>query len=110
MDSVLGTQGSVSVVTGASGGIGQAVVKALEEAGRTVIGIDRRSGQRDVDLVCDVTDPTAVEQVVESIETEHGPIDQPVNGAGVLCTSPPSTPHPRSGGASSPPMPARCTR
>lgn len=78
----------VSVVTGAAGGIGRAVVDSLRAEGRTVIGVDRVPGPHTGDRVCDVTDPAAVEQLVGTIEAEDGPIDQLVNGAGVLSNLP----------------------
>src|SRR5699024_7816096 len=81
-------QRSVSLVTGASGGIGSAVVAALRTAGEDVVGVDRVPGPREGDLVCDVSDPFAVEAMVATIEAERGPIDQLVNGAGLLCNLP----------------------
>ena len=40
----VGMNGKVVLVTGAAGGIGSAVVRAFEEAGATVIGVDRDDG------------------------------------------------------------------
>lgn len=68
-------RGKVALVTGAAGGIGGAVVRAFEEAGALVIGIDREQA--------DVTRANDVEALFASTAREHGRLDVVFNGAGI---------------------------
>ena len=90
-------QGSVALVTGAAGGIGTAVVRALAERGVIVAAVDRQRDHleavsaelRDEGLTvhsfpADVSDGTAVGLLVSEVEDRLGPIRLLVNGAGVL--------------------------
>jgi NAD(P)-dependent dehydrogenase (short-subunit alcohol dehydrogenase family) len=77
----------VVLVTGSSGGIGSAVVEALNERGDIVIGADRapRDGQHlhgFHDL--DITDEEQCRSVIDTVVREHGRIDALVHTAGVL--------------------------
>jgi NAD(P)-dependent dehydrogenase (short-subunit alcohol dehydrogenase family) len=77
----------VVLVTGSSGGIGSAVVDALNERGDIVIGADRtrRDGQHlhgFLDL--DVTDEGQCRDVIDTVVREHGRIDTLVHTAGIL--------------------------
>ncbi|WP_327298892.1 MULTISPECIES: 2,3-dihydro-2,3-dihydroxybenzoate dehydrogenase [unclassified Streptomyces] len=87
----------IALVTGAAGGIGEAVVRALGERGVRIAAVDRDGERlsRTVDglvaeghhvdgFVCDVTNSRAVETTVERAEAELGPVDHLVNAAGVL--------------------------
>jgi 2,3-dihydro-2,3-dihydroxybenzoate dehydrogenase len=89
--------GPVALVTGAAGGIGAAVVRALAGAGSTVAACDRdadalaavvaaqvAAGLPVHAFALDVGSSTAVEAVVEQIEGRLGPIAQLVNCAGIL--------------------------
>ncbi|MEV8593815.1 2,3-dihydro-2,3-dihydroxybenzoate dehydrogenase [Streptomyces sp. NPDC052012] len=89
--------GKVALVTGAAGGIGEAVARALGERGAVVAAVDRDADRlwRVVDklradgleaqaLPADITSGTDVEAVVEEAETRLGPLEYLVNGAGVL--------------------------
>lgn len=91
----------VAMVTGAAGGIGEAVVRGLVERGVTVALVDRNgdrleeiakelrnAGGRAEAFPADVTSSTDVEAVVDSIEQQLGGIDYLVNGAGVLRLGP----------------------
>lgn len=77
-----GIAGRVALVTGAAGGIGQAVVALLREEGATVVATDREPTEGVQAL--DVRDSHAVEALVASAEDEIGPIDIGVNVAGIL--------------------------
>lgn len=90
-------QSKTAVVTGASAGIGSAIVRALAEAGINAIALARRvdklqSLQSDLKgapgkvtaLKCDVSDKLSVEEAFKSIEKSHGAIQILVNNAGVL--------------------------
>lgn len=94
-----GIWGKVAVVTGAAQGIGEEVAHALSELGayvavvdNNVDGIDRlvnkfcAEGHRVVAFPADVSDSTAVDEIVDQIERELGPIHILVNVAGILRT------------------------
>jgi short-subunit dehydrogenase len=93
--------GTVVVVTGASAGVGRAVVRALGSRGASVgllaRGADglegaRRevesAGGRALALIVDVADASAVEEAASRIETELGPIDVWINNAMTSVYSP----------------------
>lgn len=88
--------GKVALVTGAARGIGQAIARALCEAGAEVIlsDIDPEAGQDAVmklereglkasAMVLDVTDSQAVEAASNKVVRLHGRVDILVNNAGV---------------------------
>lgn len=66
----------LAVLTGASGGIGQAVAEALKASGHCVVAL----GHKD----CDVTD----EAQVGAVFAELGPVDVLVNNAGIAESAP----------------------
>jgi NAD(P)-dependent dehydrogenase (short-subunit alcohol dehydrogenase family) len=84
----------VAVVTGASGGIGRACVRAFADAGYDVALLARgerglaaaaqevrRSGRRALPVSVDVADSSAVEHAADRVEDQLGPIDVWVNVA-----------------------------
>ncbi|MEE1940144.1 2,3-dihydro-2,3-dihydroxybenzoate dehydrogenase [Streptomyces sp. TRM 70361] len=87
----------VALVTGAAGGIGAAVVRALGERGAVVAAVDR-DGPRLTELTeklaadglrvrafpADVTDGSRVKAAVDEVERVLGPVEYLVNAAGVL--------------------------
>jgi 3-hydroxy acid dehydrogenase / malonic semialdehyde reductase len=77
--------GKTAIVTGASSGIGAAVVTALRAAGATVAGGARRLEQVDADvaLALDVTDPASCEGFVTEAVAALGGLDVVVNNAGL---------------------------
>ena len=84
-----GLEGRLALVTGAAGGIGQAVTKALTAEGARVVatdldmsGIELPEGATARTL--DVTDGAAVTALAVAVEDEHGPIDIGISVAGVL--------------------------
>lgn len=94
----------VAVVTGAAGGIGEAVVRALGERGVVVAAVDRDApelrkvvaelvaeGFAVADYPADVTSSAQVEAVVEAVERDLGPVEFLVNAAGVLRLGPVDT-------------------
>lgn len=100
MDSA-GIRGKVALVTGAAQGIGEAVAQALAGLGAIVAAVDRNaaglsgvvadlsaSSLHAVAYPADVGDSSAVDEVVERIERELGPIEIVVNVAGLLRTGP----------------------
>jgi NAD(P)-dependent dehydrogenase (short-subunit alcohol dehydrogenase family) len=88
-------EGKVSVVTGASRGLGRAIAIALAEAGSDVAAVARSEsaiaetaeavrgrGRRALSVPCDVHDFNSVAATVDRIIDEFGRIDVLVNNAG----------------------------
>ncbi|HET6798159.1 MAG TPA: oxidoreductase [Gemmatimonadales bacterium] len=77
----------VAIVTGASGGIGEATARALHEAGYRVFGTSRRAPATTSPgieyLVCDVTSDESVKAAVGEVLSKAGRVDLLVNNAGV---------------------------
>lgn len=84
--------GGVAVITGAGHGIGAGLARHAAALGMTVVLVDvdaaaiaalRDELPGSVDLVCDVRDPTALEEVAAQVYSEVGPVRLLVNNAGV---------------------------
>lgn len=77
----------VAIVTGASGGIGEATARALAQAGYRVFGTSRKTPSRPTAGVehvdCDVTRDDSVEAAIAEVLQKAGRIDLLVNNAGV---------------------------
>lgn len=85
--------GKVALVTGASGGIGGAIAKALHAQGATVVLSGTRAealealkaeiGSRAHVATCNLSDAASVEALPKTAEQAAGPIDILINNAGV---------------------------
>lgn len=85
--------GKTALVTGASGGIGGAIARALHGRGATLAisgtrgeALERLSGELGGlvhTLVCDLADPQAIENLVPRAEEAMGQLDILVNNAGI---------------------------
>jgi 3-oxoacyl-[acyl-carrier protein] reductase len=90
-------KGKVALVTGASRGIGAAIAVALGEAGaavavnyreradaaNTLVADINKAGSRAIAVAADVSQASAVAQMVEHVMSALGPIDILVNNAGI---------------------------
>jgi 3-oxoacyl-[acyl-carrier protein] reductase len=85
--------GKTALITGATGGIGAAIAKALHKAGATVAisgtrqpaldALKAELGERVHTIACNLGDPADVEKLVPSAEAAMGGLDILVNNAGV---------------------------
>ena len=83
--------GKVIVVTGASGALGSAVVRAAEAAGARVARVDQATGRMSGDLVyegVDLADEPATRRAFDDIAAKAGGIDGLANIAGGFLWSP----------------------
>ncbi len=89
--------GKNALITGASYGIGFAIAQAMADAGATIIFNDinqelvdkglaayKEAGIKAHGYVCDVTDETAVGEMIQKINQEVGHIHILVNNAGII--------------------------
>jgi gluconate 5-dehydrogenase len=87
MTDLFAVAGKVIHVSGGSRGIGRAIALGLAEAGAEVIVSARNEDSLKATglpyMVCDVTDPPAVERTVAEIVARHGRLDVLFNVAGI---------------------------
>lgn len=93
--------GKTALITGASGGIGEALARRMAEAGAGVIAFARRTDRlqalaaahpgRIIPAGGDVTDTGALQQAVDAARTYFGRLDILVNNAGVAVVGPLAT-------------------
>ena len=76
----------IAVVTGAAGGMGQAIAAALSET-HHVIGLDLNPSPVAEPIEVDLTDAAAIARVFEGISQSHGGLDVLVNNAGTCFMS-----------------------
>ena len=77
----------VTLITGASRGIGRALARHYVDAGHTVIGCGRSEPEDPVEgcthLVCDVSDEKSVVEMLARIRRDVGRLDHLLNNAGI---------------------------
>ncbi len=86
-------EGKVAIVTGACGGIGQAIVNTFVASGARVVAADLDGAQaaglaaeydgQVLGVAVDVTDYAAVEAMLETAVTHFGTLDVVINNAGI---------------------------
>ena len=82
----------VAIVSGASGGLGLAIVRRLTADGFAVAGCDLARGDAAaLNAEVDVVDPQAVRAFVRRVEDELGPVTVAVTAAGTQHTGPSET-------------------
>lgn len=94
MSQIMQNTGKTALVTGAAGGIGQAIVGAMLASGTRVVLVDRdaaslarvadRFGAAAVPVTIDLADPDAVISGIAGILDSVGQVDILVNNAGIL--------------------------
>jgi NAD(P)-dependent dehydrogenase (short-subunit alcohol dehydrogenase family) len=86
-------EGKVALITGGGSGMGQVAAWKLADTGAEVVIVDvDEAGMKETasdrpnihPIVCDVSDLDRVEEVVEEIEGNFGPIDRVMHAAGVM--------------------------
>ena len=73
----------LAVVTGASSGIGAALVRRLQADGWRVVGLQRRPSAADENEDCDVGDRSSVDAAAARVLERHSTVDLVVCNAGV---------------------------
>ena len=76
--------GKRALVTGAAGGIGRAIVKALQAQGVTVTGVDLAEGEADHWITGDLMDATFCDALPARAADLMGGLDIIVNNAGII--------------------------
>src|SRR5436189_6475815 len=88
----MGAEQKVAIITGASQGIGEALVKGYRDRNFRVVANSRSikpSSDPDVLAVAgDVSDPATAEQIVKQAIARFGRIDTLVNNAGIFIAKP----------------------
>jgi NAD(P)-dependent dehydrogenase (short-subunit alcohol dehydrogenase family) len=92
MEPIMGNEQKVAIITGASQGIGAALVKAYRDRNYRVVATSRsmkQSGDPDILAVPgDIGDPATAERVVKGALSRFGRIDTLVNNAGIFIAKP----------------------
>lgn len=73
----------VALVTGASSGIGAAIAEQLSNQGVRVFGAQRTSSNYE-DILSDLSDPKAPEEIISVIKKVTGRLDILINNAGIM--------------------------
>ena len=77
-------KGKTALVTGAAGGIGSAIVKALQAEGLTVTGADLTTCGADHSITGDLTEATFCDSLPARAAALMGGLDVVVNNAGII--------------------------
>jgi NAD(P)-dependent dehydrogenase (short-subunit alcohol dehydrogenase family) len=89
---IMNSQQKVAIVTGASQGIGESLVRAYRERNYNVLATSRSIKQGSDEgvhaVVGDISDPETSDRIVEQARERFGRIDTLVNNAGVFTAKP----------------------
>lgn len=88
MDLYASLKDKVVLITGASGGIGGALSKLMNEAGSNVYATDISKGNQHNFFQGDLTDQSFINHMVDEIRSKEGRIDVLVNSAGIYLRTP----------------------
>lgn len=77
-------QGQAALVTGAAGGIGRAIVAALQARGATVMGVDLRQAEGNHNITGDLMDGAFCDGLPAQAVAAMGRLDILVNNAGII--------------------------
>lgn len=85
----------VAIITGASGGLGEAMARALSEQGAMIAVLDLKDGKNAAKKLkttryykLDVTDEEGIKRTIDAIRKDFGRIDILINNAGVYYPTP----------------------
>ena len=81
---MMALSGRRALVTGASGGIGRAIVVALQSQGAIVCGVDLTSSNADYSIIGDLSDPQFCDALPAEAASQMGGLDILVNNAGII--------------------------
>ncbi len=92
---LFGLSGKTALVTGARGGLGQAMALTLAKAGADIVGLGsspmpetgqliEAAGRRFVGIQADLSQPNDFRTLVGDIEGQSGPVDILLNNAGTI--------------------------
>lgn len=79
-----GISGKYALVTGAAGGIGQAIVARLRKEDAIVCGTDRETGEADHFIQGDLMDARFADSLPQTAQDMMGRLDIVVNNAGII--------------------------
>jgi len=92
IEAIMNNERKVAIITGASQGIGAALVKAYRDRNYRVVATSRSIKQgSDPDVVAvagDIGDPATAERVVKEAVSRFGRVDTLVNNAGIFISKP----------------------
>jgi len=86
---LISLSGQKALVTGAAGGIGIAIIQALQNAGAVVAGVDKQPiHTSDFSIIGDLTDPAFSDHLPETAAQTLGGLDIVINNAGIIRRGP----------------------
>ncbi|MGH9522345.1 MAG: SDR family NAD(P)-dependent oxidoreductase [Terriglobales bacterium] len=78
-----GLSGKVAVITGGSGAIGAAVLRAFQDEGATAISFDIAPGAGHPWIACDVRSDESVADAIRKVKEQYDRIDIAIHAAGI---------------------------
>ena len=95
MNQLFSLDGKVSIVTGASRGLGKAMAVALAQSGANIVGVGQsnmegtrkeieKAGKKFLEIKADLTSTDKIDEIIEKTIKTYGKIDILVNNAGTI--------------------------